>query len=100
MSSEIHELLRFDFWVAIGLIGQALFTARFLVQWIASEKQKKSVVPVWFWYFSLIGGIVSLVYAIGIGSLPFALGQITGLFVYARNLVLIRRGAREVPAAD
>jgi lipid-A-disaccharide synthase-like uncharacterized protein len=94
MQSEIHELLRFDGWVVLGLIGQALFTGRFLVQWIASERSRRSVVPVWFWYLSMIGGSVSLIYALGIGSLPFALGQITGLFVYTRNLMLIRRGAR------
>ncbi len=98
MSNEIHELLRFDFWVMLGLVGQALFTARFVVQWIASERTGRSIVPVWFWYFSLIGGAVSLVYAVGIGSLPFALGQITGLFVYARNLHLIRKGERAVEA--
>lgn len=93
MQSEIRELWRVDLWVALGLVGQALFTARFLVQWIASEKSRRSVVPVWFWYLSLIGGSISLVYAIGIGSLPFALGQATGLIVYTRNLMLIRSGA-------
>jgi len=92
MQTEIHNLFRFDFWVTLGLLGQALFTARFLVQWIASEKSRRSVVPIWFWYLSLIGGTISLVYAIAIGSLPFALGQGTGLIVYTRNLMLIRGG--------
>ncbi len=92
MLSEIHELLRFDAWVMLGLVGQALFTARFLVQWIASERRRKSIVPIWFWYLSIIGGTVSFIYAVGIGSLPFALGQITGLVVYTRNLMLIRQG--------
>jgi lipid-A-disaccharide synthase-like uncharacterized protein len=99
MQSEIHELLQFNSWVALGLVGQALFTARFLVQWIASEKSRRSIVPVWFWYLSLIGGSVSLIYALGIGSLPFALGQATGLVVYSRNLMLIRRGSRS-PEVD
>ena len=100
MRSEIHELLRIDFWVLLGLAGQALFTARFLVQWIASEKNQRSVVPVWFWYLSLIGGSISLCYAIGIGSLPFALGQATGLMVYTRNLMLIRRGRARAGEPD
>jgi len=94
MQSEFHELFQFNGWVLLGLAGQALFTARFLVQWIASEKIGRSVMPIWFWYFSVIGGTVSFVYALGIGSLPFALGQITGLVVYTRNLMLIRRGER------
>jgi len=94
MHSELRELLRLDFWVVLGLVGQALFTARFLVQWIASEKSRRSVVPIWFWYLSLIGGALSFVYAVGIRSLPFALGQLAGLFVYARNLMLIRGGAK------
>jgi lipid-A-disaccharide synthase-like uncharacterized protein len=84
---------RLDFWAAVGFLGQFLFTARFLVQWIASEKKKESVVPIAFWYFSIIGGMISLVYAIAIGSLPFSLGQATGLFVYFRNLYLIKRSA-------
>ena len=65
-----------------------------MVQWIASEKEGRSVVPLWFWYFSLIGGAVSLTYAVHINSQPFIVGQLTGMVVYARNLWLIRRGAR------
>jgi lipid-A-disaccharide synthase-like uncharacterized protein len=80
-------------WVFIGLAGQAMFTARFFVQWLASERKKESVMPVAFWYFSILGGTVSLVYAVAIGSLPFSLGQATGLFIYLRNLQLIRRKA-------
>ena len=92
---------RVDFWAAIGLLGQALFTARFLVQWVASERRKESVVPVAFWYFSIIGGAILFVYALGIGSIPFTLGQGAGLFIYLRNLRLIRRKAlADAPLID
>lgn len=90
---------RLDFWAAVGFLGQALFTTRFLVQWLASERRRESTVPVAFWYFSILGGMISLTYAIAIGSLPFALGQATGLVVYVRNLYLIRSSARSSPAA-
>lgn len=76
-------------WVAVGLGGQLLFTARFLVQWIASERARNSVVPVAFWYFSLGGGLILLAYAIYRKDPVFILGQTTGVFIYARNLWLI-----------
>ena len=91
---------RLDFWAAVGLAGQALFTARFFVQWLASERRKESVVPVAFWYFSLLGGTISLVYAVAIGSIPFSLGQGCGLLIYLRNLHLIRRRAARLPIVD
>jgi lipid-A-disaccharide synthase-like uncharacterized protein len=78
-------------WLAVGLLGQGLFSARFLVQWIASEKQGASVVPVYFWYFSIGGGFTLLLYAIYRHDAVFILGQGAGLFVYARNLYLIHR---------
>ena len=78
-------------WLAIGLLGQALFSARFLVQWIASERRKQSVVPVQFWYFSVGGGLMLLAYAIYRLDPVFILGQGAGLLVYARNLYFIRR---------
>ena len=78
-------------WIGIGLLGQAFFSARFLVQWIASERRKASVVPTQFWYFSVGGGLVLLVYAIYRRDPVFILGQGAGLFVYARNLYFIRR---------
>ena len=76
-------------WVSIGLLGQALFTMRFLVQWITSEKRKKSVVPVAFWYFSIAGGIILLSYAIYRRDPVFILGQSFGVFIYSRNLYFI-----------
>ena len=76
-------------WLAVGLLGQALFTARFLVQWIASERKKQSVVPRQFWYFSVGGGLTLLAYAVYRRDPVFILGQAAGLFVYARNLYFI-----------
>lgn len=78
-------------WVAFGVFGQLMFTGRFLVQWIASERAKKSVMPVLFWYFSLAGGLILLAYAIYRLDPVFILGQSLGVFIYLRNLVLIYR---------
>ncbi|WP_037989389.1 lipid-A-disaccharide synthase N-terminal domain-containing protein [Tepidiphilus margaritifer] len=78
-------------WLGIGLLGQALFSMRFLVQWLASERRRRSVVPVAFWYFSLAGGSTLLAYAIYRADPVFIIGQLTGLFIYARNLHLIWR---------
>lgn len=83
-------------WVAIGLFGQLMFMGRFLVQWIASERQRKSVMPIAFWYLSIAGGIILFAYAIYRKDPVFILGQSMGLFIYIRNLWLIRderRGA-------
>ena len=76
-------------WLIIGFVGQFFFFSRFLVQWIASEKAKRSVVPEAFWYFSLLGGTILFIYAIHRGDPVFFLGQSVGLLVYARNLWLI-----------
>ena len=78
-------------WLAIGLLGQALFSARFFVQWIASERRRRSVVPRAFWYFSVGGGLTLLAYAIYRRDPVFIIGQGAGLFVYARNLWFIHR---------
>lgn len=83
-------------WLAIGLIGQAFFSARFLVQWIASERRGKSVVPRAFWYFSIGGGLTLLFYAIWRRDPVFILGQGAGLFVYARNLYFVLRDPEHV----
>ena len=81
-------------WIGIGFFGQALFSARFLVQWIASERRRESVVPTYFWFFSIGGGMVLLTYAIHRRDVVFAVGQACGLFVYARNLYFVYRGRR------
>jgi len=86
-------------WLAVGLAGQALFSARFLVQWIATERRRESVVPRQFWYFSIGGGLTLLAYAIHRLDPVFILGQGAGLFVYARNLYFIhRRGSQTAEA--
>lgn len=81
-------------WVVFGLGGQLLFTARFLVQWIASERARRSVVPLAFWYFSIGGGAILLAYAIYRGDPVFIFGQSMGLFIYLRNLWLIHAEKR------
>ena len=78
-------------WLAIGFLGQALFSARFIVQWLTSERQKRSVVPLAFWYFSMAGGATLLAYAIHRQDPVFIVGQAAGLFIYLRNLQLIYR---------
>jgi lipid-A-disaccharide synthase-like uncharacterized protein len=84
-------------WVGLGLLGQLLFSARFIIQWIASERQKRSVIPVAFWYFSLGGSALLLAYAIYRKDPVFILGQSAGAVVYVRNLWLIK-AARHLEA--
>ncbi|MBP9791691.1 MAG: lipid-A-disaccharide synthase N-terminal domain-containing protein [Rickettsiales bacterium] len=78
-----------NLWLIIGLLGQALFSMRFIIQWIISEKNKKSIIPISFWFFSISGGIVLLSYAIYKQDPVFIVGQGVGLIIYARNLWLI-----------
>ncbi|TFH86007.1 hypothetical protein EQG41_14320 [Billgrantia azerbaijanica] len=78
-------------WLGVGFLGQALFSARFLVQWLASERARRSIVPRAFWFFSLAGGITLLAYALYRRDPVFIAGQGAGLFIYTRNLMLIRR---------
>ena len=80
------------FWITFGFIGQIFFSMRFLMQWIQSEKRKKSVIPNSFWYFSIAGSLILFTYAVFYLKDPvFTLGQAFGLFVYTRNLMLIYR---------
>ena len=83
-------------WIIIGFTGQALFSARFIVQWLASERVKRSIIPTAFWYFSLAGGVTLLAYAIHKQDPVFIAGQGLGLIVYLRNLYLIRSGRLKV----
>lgn len=78
-------------WLVVGFLGQACFFSRFLVQWMASERAGRSLVPRAFWYLSIAGGMIVLTYAIWRRDPVFILGQSVGLFVYLRNLVLLRR---------
>ena len=83
--------------LAVGLLGQLMFTARFIVQWIASERAGQSVMPMAFWYLSIGGGLIVLAYGIHKLDLVIILGQLPGVIVYSRNIWLIRRGrARDV----
>lgn len=82
-------------WLIIGFTGQALFSARFLVQWVSSERQRRSVIPIAFWYFSIAGGLTLLSYAIYRQDPVFILGQSTGVFIYSRNLYFIFRERRQ-----
>jgi lipid-A-disaccharide synthase-like uncharacterized protein len=87
-------VVRLDWWVLLGFAAQALFTARFLVQWIASERQGKSVIPIAFWFFSIGGGLLLLVYALYRRDPVFIAGQAFGVFVYLRNLQFVLRERR------
>ena len=80
-----------DPWLIIGFLGQAFFFSRFIVQWIAAERRGESVVPISFWYLSIGGGLVLLLYAVHQRDPVFIAGQSVGAFVYVRNLMLIRR---------
>ena len=80
-----------NIWLAIGFLGQVLFSARFLVQWISSEIKKISVIPVAFWWLSIFGSLLLLSYAISRKDPVFILGQSFGSIVYIRNLMLIKK---------
>ncbi len=82
----------------LGMLGQVLFFSRFLVQWIASEKKGKSTIPLSFWFLSIGGGFLLLLYAVWRKDPVITLGQSVGLFVYVRNLMLIYRHKSSQPA--
>ncbi|MGC8639194.1 MAG: lipid-A-disaccharide synthase N-terminal domain-containing protein [Isosphaeraceae bacterium] len=79
------------FWLMIGFLGQGLFTARFIVQWVASEYRRDSVVPKAFWWLSLAGGLILLSYAISRRDPVIITGQVIGIVVYVRNLMLLSK---------
>lgn len=89
-----------DFWLILGFIGQAMFTMRFIVQWIASERKKESVIPVAFWYFSLGGGLIVLFYAIHRMDPVFILAYLPGNFIYLRNLWFIYKKKKVSPSTS
>ena len=99
------RMLTLNGWLVVGFLGQALFTARFVVQWLVSERKRDSVVPVAFWWFSLFGGLALLSYAVSRRDPVIIVGQAMGLVVYVRNLMLVakarRRAARRIrPTAN
>jgi lipid-A-disaccharide synthase-like uncharacterized protein len=106
MSAYLKEVFvaKLDGWVALGLLAQFLFSMRFLVQWIASERAGRSVVPVAFWLFSIGGGTLLLIYALYRKDPVFIAGQALGLLIYFRNLEFVwreHRGRRKAaPAAE
>lgn len=79
-----------NFFMVLGFIGQFFFSMRFIVQWVASEKHKKSVVPLAFWVFSVLGSFLLLIYAIYRKDPVFILGQAPNLLIYFRNIWLIK----------
>jgi len=95
----LHDVFvtRLDAWVLLGFIAQGFFTARFVVQWIASERAGKSVVPLAFWLLSLGGGALLLIYALYRRDPVFIAGQGFGVFVYLRNLYFVMRERRGAP---
>jgi lipid-A-disaccharide synthase-like uncharacterized protein len=82
---------KFDFWLAFGLVAQLLFTARFLVQWISSERAGRSVIPIAFWFFSMGGGLMTLVYGIAKREPVIIVGQSMATIIYIRNIMLIAK---------
>ena len=96
LTEWVHKVFiaQFDAWILLGFVAQAFFTMRFLVQWIASERAKRSVVPIAFWFFSLGGGALLFLYAIKRQDPVFIAGQGMGLVIYIRNLWLIANEKR------
>ena len=90
-SNYLYDIFvaKFDFWLAFGLIAQLAFGARFLVQWIASERAGKSVVPLAFWFFSIGGGLLTLIYGLVKREPVIIIGQLVSNIIYVRNLMLI-----------
>jgi lipid-A-disaccharide synthase-like uncharacterized protein len=87
-------IARFDLWLALGIFGQLMFAMRFIVQWLVSEKEGRSVIPLAFWFFSIGGGAITLIYGLYKREPVIIMGQSLSLFIYARNLMLIGREKR------
>ena len=93
LGTYLHEVfvVQLDWWIALGFLAQWMFTMRFAVQWIASERAGHSVVPMAFWLFSIAGGLMLLIYALQRRDPVFIAGQAFGVFVYGRNLYFVLR---------
>src|SRR3954470_13487147 len=96
----LHDVFvnRLDWWVLLGVIAQISFTMRFVVQWLASEKAGRSVVPMAFWWFSISGGLLLFVYALYRRDPVFIVGQGLGVFIYIRNMQLVFKERRNAQA--
>jgi lipid-A-disaccharide synthase-like uncharacterized protein len=101
LGQYLHEVFieRFQWWVLLGYVAQIMFTMRFVVQWVASERAGKMVMPIAFWFFSIGGGILLFGYALYIRDPVFILGQGFGVFVYARNLYFEMRDLKKAKAS-
>ena len=96
MNNYINNLTNIEiFFLVIGFLGQGIFASRFIIQWIYSEKQGKSSIPLVFWYLSIFGGIGLLIYAIFRKDPVIIVGQAFGIFIYLRNLILIYKKKNE-----
>jgi lipid-A-disaccharide synthase-like uncharacterized protein len=91
LSNYLYDVFvaKFDFWLAFGLLAQLAFAARFLVQWIASERAGNSVVPMAFWFFSIVGGLMTLLYGLVKREPVIIFGQLLANIIYVRNVMLI-----------
>jgi lipid-A-disaccharide synthase-like uncharacterized protein len=100
LMNYLHDVFvaQLDWWVVLGFIAQALFSARFLVQWIASERAGRSVIPTAFWIFSIGGGVLLFVYSLYRKDPVFIAGQGLGLFIYVRNLYFVLRERKKTAA--
>jgi lipid-A-disaccharide synthase-like uncharacterized protein len=101
LGSYLYEVfvVRFDGWAALGFLAQALFSARFVVQWIASERARRSIIPTAFWWFSIAGGVLLLVYSLHRKDPVFIAGQGGGLLIYVRNVMFVLREQRQEAAS-
>ncbi len=93
-------IARFDLWAAFGVLAQLVFGARFIVQWIASEKAEKSVIPMGFWFLSIAGGVMTLIYGFARRDIVIISGQALSVFIYVRNLMLIAKERRRKAEAE
>jgi lipid-A-disaccharide synthase-like uncharacterized protein len=102
LGGYLHDVfvIKFDGWVILGFVAQGFFTMRFVVQWIASERARKSVIPVAFWFFSIGGGVLLLIYALYRKDPVFIAGQALGLLVYIRNLYFIIVNGRQASTGN
>jgi len=101
LGTYLYEVFiaRFDAWAVLGFLAQALFSARFVVQWIASERARRSIIPVAFWWFSIAGGALLFVYSLHRKDPVFIAGQGGGLLIYARNVMFVLREQRQEAAS-
>ncbi len=102
ISAYLYDVFvaKFDFWLAFGIAAQLLFTARFLVQWIASEREGRSVIPMAFWLFSMGGGLMTLVYGIARREPIIIMGQALAIFIYIRNIMLVLKQRKQANTQD